>query len=133
MIGLALAFMIQSGPPPFLQYAEEAEALGRAAYLGGVCAGMGVVEGDQEAVVELFDDFQRRATLARTDGPVVEAALTQGLEREKAAITLMMEWGADDGSEHRQRRENQAAEYFGNNCAALVRNYPTAFKLPAKD
>lgn len=129
MIGLALALMIQAEPPPFLQFIEEAEALGRASYMGGICSALKIVESDAASVTALVDDFRRRAIMAKTDGPIVEDALTRGVEREKAASAVMIDFGPDDGSERRRRREDQAADYFGTACADLTINYPEAFKI----
>ncbi|KQW79743.1 hypothetical protein [Brevundimonas sp. Root1279] len=132
MIAILAALALQSAPP-YLQFMEEAEALGRAAYLGGVCAGMGIVETDEGALQDLADDFIRRATIARTDGPVLDGALQSGIQREKEAVALMMDLGPDDGSARRRQREDQAAEYFGKGCADLTLDYPEAFKLPAEN
>jgi hypothetical protein len=116
-------------PPPFIQYVQEAEALGRASYLGGVCVGLGVLADDQAALADALDDFQRRAVLARTDGPVVSAAFQQGIEREKSAVALMGDLGPADGSPRRQRREAQVIDYFVTGCSDLVLDYPDVFRL----
>lgn len=125
--------IVWQDPPPYVQYMAEAEALGRASYLGGVCSGLGIIEGDGDKVAELADDFVRRAVMARTDVPMVESAIQQGIERERAAVELLLDFGPDDGSERRQRREDQAAEYFGARCADLTLNYPSAFSLPSDE
>lgn len=130
MIEIAIALAIQSEPPPYLQYMEEAEALGRATYLGGVCAGMGIIEGDAVALQELVLDLHRRATIDKADGPMLSMALKRGQDREKEAVKLMMDVGPDDGSERRERREAQAVEYFGDGCARLTIDYPSAFTMP---
>lgn len=121
--------IVWQDPPPYIQYIEEAEALGRAAYLGGACAGLGVLIRDQEAVADAIDDFSRRTVLAGTDGPLVDAAFQSGIDREKAAVALMLDLGPDDGSARRQRREEQVTEYFVNGCSDLVINYPGVFRL----
>lgn len=129
MLALIFALAVQSAPPPYLQFMEEAEALGRMSYLGGVCAGMGIVQAERDDVVELLNDFERRAILAGTDGPVVAGAVNAGIEREKKAVETIMDLGPDDGSARRKRREDQASGYLGNGCAELTINYPTVFKL----
>lgn len=133
MIGPIIALALQSEPPPHLQYMEEAEALGRATYLGGVCAGMGIIQGDAAALQELVLDLHWRATIDKAEGPMLSMALQRGTEREREAVKLMMDVGPDDGSERRQRREAQAVEYFGDGCAELTLDYPAAFKLPPED
>lgn len=120
-------------PPPFIQYIEEAEALGRMSYLGGVCVGLGILTGDEDKVAAIAEDFWRRATIARTEGPLLSEAIERGSDREKAASDLMGDLGADDGSDQRRRRELQAIEYFGDGCADLVINYPEAFALAERD
>lgn len=120
-------------PPPYVQFMEEGEALGRAAYMAGFCIAAGMITGDTSSLDEVADDFARRATIAGTEGPLLNAAIERGVEREKAAIALMMDLGPDDGSERRQRREDQAAEYLGNGCGDLVVDYPEAFSLAAED
>lgn len=132
MIGLALAVALQTAPP-HLQFMEEAEALGRATYLGGACAGMGVVEGDPVALQELVLDLHRRAMIAKTDGPLLSMALQRGQEREEQAVALMTDLGPDDGSERRRLREERAYEYFGNGCADLTLDYPSAFTMSDED
>jgi hypothetical protein len=116
-------------PPPFIQYVQEAEALGRASYLSGVCVGLGVLADDQRALADALDEFQRRAVIARTDGPLVDSAFQQGVEREKAAVALMADLGPADGSPRRQRQEAQATEYFVTGCSDLVLDYPSVFRL----
>lgn len=129
MIGLVMALALQSEPPPYLQYMEEAEGLGRATYLGGICAGMGVIQGNPVQLQELVLDLHRRATMDKAEGPLLSAALARGSEREKEAVNLMMNVGPDDGSAQRQRREAQAVEYFGDGCARLTIDYPSAFTM----
>lgn len=129
MFALIFALAVQSAPPPYLQFMEEAEALGRASYLGGVCTGLGMVASEKDDVVELLNDLERRAILAGTDGPVISGAVMAGIDREKRAVDTIMDLGPDDGSERRQRREAQAVEYLGNGCADLTINYPSVFKL----
>lgn len=116
-------------PPPFIQYIEEAEALGRASYLSSVCVGIGVLADDRGALTDALDDFQRRTVLAQTDGPVVNAAFQRGIDREKQAVELMSDLGPADGSPRRRRREEQAIEYFAVGCSDLVLDYPDVFRL----
>lgn len=118
-------------PPPFIQYMEEAETLGRASYLAGVCTGMNMISTDQPALQEMLGDFERRSVMARTDGPVLNNSFQAGVDRERAAVALMLDLGPDDGSEGRQRREDQAAEYIGNGCAELTLDYPEVFAITA--
>lgn len=132
MISIALALALQSAPPPYLQYMEEAEALGRASYLGGVCTGLGMVETHQDELAELVQDFWRRAIIDRTDSPMLAEAISRGTEREKAAIQTLLDLGPDDGSDRRQRREDQAADYIGKGCADLTLDYPAAFTWVGK-
>lgn len=127
MIALIFALAVQSTPPPYLQFMEEGEALGRASYLGGVCAGLGLVASEKDDLIGLLDDLERRAILAGTDGPVVSGAVSAGVDREKRAVDTMLDLGPDDGSERRQRREAQTVEYLGKGCADLTINYPTVF------
>lgn len=125
--------IVWQDPPPYVQYMAEAEALGRAVYLGGFCTGLGIVVSDPVAMQDLADDFMRRSVIARTDGPVVDEAFRQGIERERTAVDLMMDFGPDDGSERRQRREDQASDYIGNGCAELTIDYPSAFSIAPDD
>lgn len=120
-------------PPPFVQYLEEAEALGRMSYMGGLCVGLGIVTGDEGKVDAAFEDFWRRATIAKTEGRLLGDAIQRGIDREKAASDLMSDLGPDDGSEQRRRRELQAIEYFGDGCGDLVINYPETFALAERD
>lgn len=120
-------------PPPYVQYAGEAEALGRATYLAGACTAMGIIETDEVAMRAVIEDFWRRAIIARTEGPALRAALQAGSQREAAALEVIMDFGPDDGSVARQRREDQASEYVGNGCADLTLDYPEAFSIPAED
>lgn len=129
-IALALANApIDQEPPPFLQFMEEGEALGRAIHLGAVCAGLKIVDIDQGKLSEIVDDFFRRAVIAKVDGPFINGAVKQGMERERAATKLMLDLGPNDGSETSLRREEQAVEYFGDGCADLTLDYPEAFRL----
>ena len=130
---IVAAFALQADPPPFLDYIEEAEALGRAGYMAGACVSLGIIEADGDALDELEQDFRRRAVLARTDGPIIEAAIQRGIERERAASTMMFDLGPDDGSARRLRREAQAVEYFGAGCADLALDYPSAFRMSGDD
>lgn len=120
MVVLALALAMQSEPPPFIQYLEEAEALGRATYLAGACAGLGIIEFDRQAVEDLVDDFERRSIIAKTNGGLLNSAIERGIAVEKEAVARMTDLGPDDGSERRRRREAQAVEYFGDGCADLT-------------
>lgn len=131
IVALVVAFAAAApqSAPPYLQFMEEAEALGRASYMGGFCKGMGIVTSDQAAFQDIADDFIRRATIAQVDGPVLRAAIDAGIQRERQAIELMADLGPDDGSERRRRREDQAADYFGKGCADLTINYPSAFQM----
>lgn len=127
VLALALALTLQADPPPHQQFMEEAEALGRVSYLGGICKGLGLVDSNAEGVVGLVDDFQRRAILAGTDGPLLDQTALAGTNREKRAVETMLDLGDDDGSERRRRQEDQAAQYIGNGCAGLTINYPSVF------
>lgn len=127
MLALIFALAVQSATQPYLQFMEEAEALGRASYLGGMCTGLGLVASEQDDVVELLDDLERRTILAGADGPIISGAVSAGIDREKRAVDTMMDLGPDDGSERRQRREAQAVENFGKGCANLTINYPSVF------
>lgn len=130
MLALIFALAVQSAPPPFLDYIEEASELGRASVMAGACSAMEIVEVDRAKLTELLEDFDRRAIIDRANGPVLNQALRTGAEREKQNLKTMMDLGADDGSERRLRREEQLTEYLGNGCADLAINYPAVFKLP---
>ena len=52
--------------------ASKAEALGRASYLGGVCTGLGMVASEKDDVVELLNDLERRAILARIEQALLD-------------------------------------------------------------
>lgn len=115
-------------PPPFLQYMEEAETLGRMNYMAGFCESIGIVTVDRPALQELSADFDRRAIMDKTDGPVVVNAFREGADREKYAIETMMDFGPADGPQY-QRRYDQAVEYLGDACGDLVIDYPSVFSL----
>lgn len=127
VLALTLTLALQTTPPPHTEFMIEAEALGRVSYLGGICKGLGLVDSKADDVAGLLDDFQRRAILAGTEGPLLEQAVSGGIDREKRAVETMLDLGDDDGSERRQRREDQAAQYLGNGCADLTINYPSVF------
>lgn len=129
LLQLVLAVTTLQSAPPYIQFMEEAEALGRASYMGGFCKGMGIVTSNQAAFQDIADDFIRRATIANVDGPVLRSTIDSGIDRERQAIELMADLGPDDGSERRRRREDQAADYFGKGCADLTINYPSAFQM----
>lgn len=120
--------IIWQEPPPYVQYMQEAEALGRASYLAGVCTRFGVITADQDAMQEMVVDLYRRATIDRAEGPQLVEAVQSGSDRERAAVELMLDLGADDGSERRRQREARAGEYFGTGCADLTIKYPAAFQ-----
>lgn len=120
-------------PPPYVQFAAEAEALGRLSFLGGFCIGTKILEGDPADIEALAEDFDRRATLAGVNGPLMVEAINRGIDREEAAIDLILDMGPEDGSEQRQRREAQMVEYVGNGCGDLVVDYPDVFSIPAND
>lgn len=118
-------------PPPYVQFMTEAEAIGRASYLGGVCTAFGLVASSEADVEALVDDFLRRAIIAKVEGPMLAQAITDGSDREEAAVKVIMDLGPDDGSATRQRREAQLVEYFGNGCADLTIDYPDTFRWVA--
>ncbi len=115
-------------PPPFLQYMEEAEKIGGMGYTAGICAGMGIITIDQPAMLEIADDFERRAILAKTDGPMLEAAFKAGDDRARANIETMLNVGEEASPGH-ERRVDQAVEYLGDACGDLVIDYPAVFQL----
>lgn len=129
MIALLLAFAVQAGPPTHEQYVEEAEALGRAALLGGVCAGLGLVKLDSDALDQVVLDFNRRTDSIEDERGLLTGAIERGGKRELATIERLLDMGADDGSERRRRREAQMVEYFRHGCAELMRNYPSAYTI----
>ena len=129
MIALLLAFAVQAAPPPHEQYMEEAEALGRAALLGGVCAGMGFVKLDSAALDQVVLDFNRRTLAVDDEGNLLTGAIERGGRRELATVERLLDMGADDGSQRRRRLEARMVEYFRHGCAELTRDYPSAYTM----
>lgn len=132
MIVFALALALQSDPPPFIQYLEEAEALGRATFLAGVCEGLGVIKIDRDAVTVMLDAFEDRAIAAKTSGGLLVSAMDRGGAMEKEAHERLLDLGPKDDAQARRARAARLTEYFGDACGDLTVDYPEAFTLPAE-
>lgn len=120
-------------PPPYVDYVVEAERLGRASTAAGICKAAGIVEIDLAAGEAEANAFQRRAVIARTWGPVVEAAFHRGMEIEREEFRLMS--SIPEGlpaSEHGERVDD-LVEYLADRCGQLVADYPSMARFPAEE
>lgn len=121
--------IVWQDPPPYVQYMAEAEEIGRMSYAAGICAGAGIIVADQKSVEEVANAFQRRAVIARVWGPVVESAVLQGIEAEKADFLIISEIPDGLSAEQEAARVDDVIDYLTDRCGRVVRDYPEVGQL----
>lgn len=120
-------------PPPYVQYMSEAENLGRMGYAAGVCIRFRLLAGDEASVTAAGDEFQRRAVIARTWGPLVEQAITNGAAQERREFAFIADIPDNLPEAEAARRRLALEDFLVERCGWVLRHFPDVVSLPPDD